>query len=46
MSVTLTAADAYGLRNEALVQKVSRASFGGADIEPGTFNEDGSGHKS
>ncbi len=36
VSVTLTAADAYGLRNEALVQKVSRASFGGADIEPGS----------
>ncbi|WP_404341876.1 peptidylprolyl isomerase [Vreelandella aquamarina] len=36
LRVTLAPADAYGLRNEELVQEVSRASFGGADIEPGS----------
>lgn len=36
LSVTLTPVSAYGVRNEALVQQTSRASFGGADIEPGS----------
>jgi FKBP-type peptidyl-prolyl cis-trans isomerase SlyD len=36
LSVTLMPADAYGVRNESLVQSVSRASFGNADLQPGS----------
>lgn len=36
LRVTLTPADAYGVRNEALVQEVSRASFGSAELAPGS----------
>lgn len=36
LSVTLAPADAYGLRNEDLVQEVSRASFGSAELAPGS----------
>jgi len=36
LRVTLAPADAYGVRNEDLVQEVSRASFGGVAIEPGS----------
>lgn len=36
LSVTLMPADAYGIRNEALVQKVSRNSFGNAELEIGS----------
>lgn len=36
LSVTLMPADAYGLRNEALLQTVSRASFGSAELAPGS----------
>ncbi|MBP5981197.1 MAG: peptidylprolyl isomerase [Halomonas sp.] len=35
-AVTLAPADAYGLRNEALVQEVGRGSFGNADLTPGS----------
>lgn len=34
--VTLMPADAYGQRNEELVQQVSRASFGNAELAPGS----------
>lgn len=36
LRVTLAPADAYGIRNEDLVQQVSRASFGSAALEPGS----------
>lgn len=36
LSVTLMPADAYGIRNEALVQTVSRNSFGNAELEIGS----------
>lgn len=36
LMVTLMPAEAYGLRNEALVQTVSRASFGDADVQLGS----------
>lgn len=36
LRVTLAPADAYGIRNEDLVQEVSRASFGSAVLEPGS----------
>lgn len=36
LSVTLMPADAYGIRNEALVQEVSRNSFGNAELEIGS----------
>ncbi|MGE6607202.1 FKBP-type peptidyl-prolyl cis-trans isomerase [Halomonas sp. NPDC076908] len=36
LSVQLMPADAYGVRNEALVQEVNRASFGGAELSPGS----------
>ncbi|RDB43250.1 peptidylprolyl isomerase [Halomonas sp. DQ26W] len=35
LTVTLAPGDAYGLRNEALVQEVSRAAFPMADLTPG-----------
>jgi len=36
LSVQLMPADAYGLRNEALIQEVSLASFGNAELTPGS----------
>jgi len=36
LSVTLMPADAYGIRNEALVHEVSRNSFGNAELEIGS----------
>lgn len=36
LSVTLMPADAYGIRNEALVQEVSRNAFGNAELEIGS----------
>ncbi|WP_085918727.1 FKBP-type peptidyl-prolyl cis-trans isomerase [Halomonas sp. CSM-2] len=36
LSVTLAPADAYGVYNEALVQTVSRASFGNTQLEVGS----------
>lgn len=36
LRVTLAPAEAYGLRNEDLVQEVSRASFGNAELAPGS----------
>lgn len=36
LSVQLMPADAYGVRNEALVQEVSRGSFGNAELVPGS----------
>ncbi|MCA1772978.1 MAG: peptidylprolyl isomerase [Halomonas sp.] len=36
LSVTLAPADAYGVYNEALVQMVSRASFGNTQLEVGS----------
>lgn len=36
LGVTLMPADAYGVRNESLVQQVGRASFGNADLKPGS----------
>ena len=36
LSVTLMPADAYGVRNEALVQKVGRNAFGSADLQVGS----------
>jgi len=36
LSVTLMPADAYGIRNEALVQQVSRNAFGNAELEIGS----------
>ncbi|MGM0831493.1 peptidylprolyl isomerase [Halomonas qinghailakensis] len=36
LRVTLAPADAYGIRNEDLVQEVNRASFGNAVLEPGS----------
>lgn len=35
LSVTLMPADAYGLRNESLVRRVSRSAFPMADLSPG-----------
>ncbi|PRY65796.1 FKBP-type peptidyl-prolyl cis-trans isomerase SlyD [Vreelandella songnenensis] len=35
-SVTLAPEQAYGLRNEALVQEVGRGSFGNAELTPGS----------
>ncbi|MGO2393086.1 MAG: FKBP-type peptidyl-prolyl cis-trans isomerase [Halomonas sp.] len=35
LSIQLLPADAYGVRNEALIQDVSRGSFGGAELVPG-----------
>ncbi|WP_346798654.1 peptidylprolyl isomerase [Halomonas sp. Bachu 37] len=35
LSVTLMPADAYGLRNEDLVQHVGRGAFGSTELEPG-----------
>ncbi|PCF97411.1 FKBP-type peptidyl-prolyl cis-trans isomerase [Vreelandella nigrificans] len=36
LRVTLSPAEAYGLRNEDLVQEVSRSSFGSAELAPGS----------
>lgn len=36
LSVTLMPADAYGLRDEALVQQVGRSAFGSAELSPGS----------
>ncbi len=36
LRVTLAPVDAYGIRNEALVQEVTRASFGNVALEPGS----------
>ncbi|TVM07438.1 peptidylprolyl isomerase [Vreelandella aquamarina] len=36
LSVTLMPADAYGIRNEALVQEVNRNAFGNAELEIGS----------
>ena len=42
LSIQLLAADAYGVRNEALIQDVSRGSFGGAELVPGaSFQTEG-----
>ncbi|MGO2242414.1 MAG: FKBP-type peptidyl-prolyl cis-trans isomerase [Halomonas sp.] len=35
LSIQLLPADAYGVRNEALIRDVSRGSFGGAELVPG-----------
>ncbi|RUR36541.1 FKBP-type peptidyl-prolyl cis-trans isomerase [Vreelandella populi] len=36
LTVTLAPEQAYGLRNEALVQEVGRGSFGNAELTPGS----------
>ncbi|HAA46333.1 MAG: peptidylprolyl isomerase, FKBP-type [Halomonas sp. 54_146] len=36
LSVQLMPANAYGVRNEALVQEVGRGAFGGAELTPGS----------
>ncbi|MGM0616467.1 MAG: FKBP-type peptidyl-prolyl cis-trans isomerase [Pseudomonadota bacterium] len=36
LNVTLMPADAYGIRNEALVQEVNRNAFGNAELEIGS----------
>lgn len=36
LSVTLMPAEAYGLRDEALVQQVGRDAFGGVELSPGS----------
>ncbi|MCS2610154.1 FKBP-type peptidyl-prolyl cis-trans isomerase [Halomonas dongshanensis] len=36
LEITLAPEDAYGARNEALVQRVGRGAFGSADLSPGS----------